>query len=245
MVMTPVMPIDTREEWRAVVGCEGRYEVSSLGRVRSILRDEPYVLTPSVPVGCYPQVALAVARGIRETRTVHALVLEAFVGPRPSSRHEGAHNDGVKEHSALSNLAWKTFEENEADKRRHGTAPIGERNPFSELTDEQVLQIRNRGAAGEPGRSIARDFSVTEQTISKVLLRLAWPHVGGPRKPTRREERERLGVCPKGHSVAEFWSEKRRRCLKCGAERRIQLREERKLDVIEIRIVDTRERVNG
>ena len=55
---------------------------------------------------------------------VHQLVLEAFVGPRPA-RHQAAHGDGNPLNNTLANLRWATPKENEADKRLHGTLPVG------------------------------------------------------------------------------------------------------------------------
>lgn len=72
------------------------------------------------------RVRLRVMLGGQRWFKVHLLVLEGFVGPRPSSRHHGAHapsND--KRNNRLSNLRWATPEENERDKKQHGTARRG------------------------------------------------------------------------------------------------------------------------
>jgi hypothetical protein len=54
------------------------------------------------------------------TRKVHEVILTTFVGPCPDGM-ECRHLDGNPANSALSNLAWGTHLENEADKLRHGT----------------------------------------------------------------------------------------------------------------------------
>ena len=71
---------DEIEEWRPVVGAEGRYEVSSSGRVKSLLGQEAQMLT----VSRNRQVALRYKKGEKKANPlVHRLVAEAFLGPQP------------------------------------------------------------------------------------------------------------------------------------------------------------------
>jgi hypothetical protein len=52
-------------------------------------------------------------------RTVHRVVLESFVGPKPK-KHECRHfPDRNPANNALVNLSWATREQNEADKKFH------------------------------------------------------------------------------------------------------------------------------
>lgn len=115
------------EEWRDITGpwagCEGRYEVSSKGRVRSLLRtrnDGPLIRVLSRnPATGYLQVCLSTSLGV-QTATVHGLVAWAFCGPRPADL-EVRHLDGNKLNNAPSNLAYGTRSENAQDAIRHGT----------------------------------------------------------------------------------------------------------------------------
>jgi len=182
------------EEWRPIPRYGDRYEASNLGRIRSLLfvngqvskkRDAPLVLA-ATPCSGYPAVSLATGRGRWVTEHVHRLVLEAFVGPCPSSRHEAAHEDGDRNNARLDNLSWKTFEENESDKIRHGTDPQGERNPFARLSDADVIAIRERHAAGESGRALAAAFGVTATQISRIVLRQSWTHLPATTEPRRK-----------------------------------------------------------
>jgi hypothetical protein len=128
------------ERWLPVAGYEGFYEVSDLGRVRSLDRwvrqgrwpgrslRKGRVLRPVVwsPSAHYPAVTLSGERGQRQRkRTVHELVLEAFRGPRPEPppgvyRMEARHLDSDPANNALSNLAWGTMNENRQDTIRMG-----------------------------------------------------------------------------------------------------------------------------
>lgn len=117
---------DQIERWRAVPGYEGSYEVSDLGRVRSVDRITTHghrrrgvVLKPIPHERGYPMVNLW--RGnVQRMQLVHRLVLLAFVGPAPSG-HETLHGDGDTTNAALSNLSWGTHSENEFDQVDHGT----------------------------------------------------------------------------------------------------------------------------
>ena len=118
------------EEWRTVAGFEGYYEVSSLGRVRSIDREvedgrrrlrrlKGRVLNPGLQTSGYRQVHL-MRDGVDTPSLVHRLVLIAFSGPPP----EGAvacHGNGDRGDNRAANLRWGTMQENTADAVEHGT----------------------------------------------------------------------------------------------------------------------------
>ncbi len=109
------------EVWRTIPG-HPNYQVSNIGRTRNG-RNFRVLKLRYLPNG-YVQSTL----GKGYTKYVHRLVLLAFVGPCPPGK-ECAHDDGVKTNNKLGNLAWKTKSANAIDKRRHGTALFGERNP--------------------------------------------------------------------------------------------------------------------
>lgn len=121
------------ERWLPVVGYEGLYEVSDLGRVRSldriltthrghrqmargrVLQPWTYNKPDRLP---YPIVQLC-RQGRCKKQHIHRLVLNAFVGPRPEGLY-GCHNDGDVSNNALTNLRWDTPSSNCYDTVRHG-----------------------------------------------------------------------------------------------------------------------------
>lgn len=119
---------ESTERWLPVVGWEGLYSVSDMGRVRSESRDvvdrlgrthriAGRVLTPDTDV--YPKVVLW--NGPINCRCrVHVLVLTAFKGPRPPGML-GCHDDGDNSHNSVSNLYWGTPRQNALDAIRHGS----------------------------------------------------------------------------------------------------------------------------
>jgi len=118
----------TNERWLPVPGYEGHYEVSDMGRVRSLDRVLPMngskgrrykgrMLKPSN--AGHPHVALVHPDlGIR-TWTIHRLVMLAFVGPLPEGLTTRHLNDD-KCDNRLSNLAYGTYSENMLDRVRNG-----------------------------------------------------------------------------------------------------------------------------
>lgn len=119
------------ESWLPVVGSEDWYQVSDLGRVRSVLRQvtlrdgrtctyQGRYLQPSAnPRDGHMQIGLSGHGGARLQTKVHTLVLKAFTGPPPPGKI-GRHLDGDPGNNAWLNLAWGTHSENMFDKIRHG-----------------------------------------------------------------------------------------------------------------------------
>lgn len=170
------------EVWKAVVGYEGSYEVSNLGRVRSLDR---VVESPTAARG-YPKRVIGRllrpqnhsagylhVRICRTTRLINHLVLEAFIGPRPDGL-EACHNTGNKKDNRLSNLRWDTHVANCADCVEHGTAPRGEGNGQSKLTEAAVLDIRSGGDRA----TLAARYGVGVKHIDRVRAGGRWAHTG-------------------------------------------------------------------
>ena len=80
--------METKEEWRDVVDYEGIYQVSDMGRVRSLDRITSHghkrkgkALKPGTGSRGYEHVDLSKV-GSASTKNVHQLVALAFIGPR-------------------------------------------------------------------------------------------------------------------------------------------------------------------
>ena len=117
---------DTQTEtWKPIPGYPN-YEVSDCGRVRSIPREEHgrtyrgVVLSTRESNSGYVLVNLRDAEGERQTRTVHTLMLTAFVGPCPPGQESRHLNDISTDNRWPENLVWGTKKENAADKFANG-----------------------------------------------------------------------------------------------------------------------------
>lgn len=94
------------EYWRDVIGFEGLYSVSSLGRVKG--REK--ILKPSDNGKGYMTVCLY-KDGKSYRKYIHRLVAEAFI-PNPDNKPQIDHIDTVKTNNSVENLRWTTPEEN-------------------------------------------------------------------------------------------------------------------------------------
>ena len=104
------------EVWNPVVGYEGLYEVSNLGRVRGLQRGK--ILKQKKDRHGYVVVILS-KKGKKKDKRVHRLVLEAFVGPLPDGMVT-RHLDGDPLNNNISNLQYGSSSENNLDTVRHG-----------------------------------------------------------------------------------------------------------------------------
>ena len=105
------------EEWRDVVGYEGRYQVSSMGRVKSLVRKDclgrtvkERFLKPCMDKDEYLLVTLC-AGGKPKTLRVHRLVCEAF-HENPDNKSDVNHINENKTDNRAVNLEWSTRREN-------------------------------------------------------------------------------------------------------------------------------------
>lgn len=163
------------ETWRPAPGFPD-YLVSDEGRVmratgaaNNFTRPGRIIKT-AIEKNGYERVNLYGPDGIKRV-CVHALVCEAFHGPKPTPAHEVAHGDGNKANNRPDNLRWATRSENHADKHRHGTAQTGEANGNSRLTAEEVRAIRiARGTQCQ----IAAAFGVSQATVSRIRRGDGW-----------------------------------------------------------------------
>jgi len=167
------------EEWRAIPGYEGRYSVSSVGRVRSedrivvektgmakSLRGR--LLRPTPNRGGYPSFNVTVG-GKRVALRVHRAVALAFLGRPPSAKHEVSHCDGNPSNNHLSNLRWDTRAGNFADKVKHGTHNRGERHPNSRLSNADIDAIR---ASPKCNAQIAIQYGISQEYAQRVRANL-------------------------------------------------------------------------
>lgn len=121
---------------------------------------------------------LYVMVGAKRFRAVHRLVLLAFRGLPPSSRHIGRHFNGDGKDNNLKNLFWATQSENLADRERHGTALRGTRNGSAKLTENIVKACRARFAKGTLDvKEEAEALGVAEETLRRAIRKETWSHI--------------------------------------------------------------------
>src|SRR5699024_6100473 len=115
------MKKDTIEIWKDINGYEGIYQVSSLGRVRSLDRTllnknniEYKVKGKIRKISCtgkgYQKIQLS-KEGNSKNFSIHRLVAQAFI-PNPENLPIVNHIDGNKTNNHIGNLEWVSSNEN-------------------------------------------------------------------------------------------------------------------------------------
>lgn len=174
------------EEWRPVVGYEGAYEVSSIGRVRSLDREilgrwGPHIrrghfLRPHTDKDGYQRVRPSL-HGEARAAPVHRLVLLAFVGPQPEG-HVALHRDGNPSNNVVSNLTWGTYSDNAFDAVSHGThrqtrkTHCPHNHPYT--PENTIISTNWNGRPGRKCRTCKRkrdaDARQTRLTLAKEAI---------------------------------------------------------------------------
>lgn len=180
--------ITDSEIWKDVVGWEGFYKVSSLGRMKRLARyvntkNGCFALKPTKIMKCppnkktgYPETLLSNGE-IKQRVNVHVVVCEAFHGPRPCG-HQVAHGDGSRTNNHEENLRWASAKENAADRKLHNTEYEGEAHWKTDLTEADVRSIRERYKPGYGGYTeLAREYGLTRGAIFRIVKRRNWKHV--------------------------------------------------------------------
>lgn len=162
------------EEWRDVFGYEGLYQVSNLGRVKSlpeekrndgrfVRKGETMKLTPRSKKR--KNEYLCVGMG-GKLYSVHRVVAEAFL-VKNKDKNLVNHKDGDKQNNKVENLEWSTSAEN----NRHAYITGLNKHRIQDfaikkLTAEQKQEIINN--IQKSCRALAKEFRVSGSLVSKI-----------------------------------------------------------------------------
>lgn len=146
-----------QEEWKEIPDFPGYY-ASSLGRIRG---KKGWIMKPHAAPDRYYKLNVR-KEGSVYSRSVHALVALAFIGPRPLGM-EVCHNNDNKLDNKPTNLRYDTHFGNMRQSR---------------LTREEVLYIRERVAEVENCAKVAQDLGLSRcrvWSIAKGYTYHDWP----------------------------------------------------------------------
>jgi DNA-binding XRE family transcriptional regulator len=181
------IPTEEVEIWKDIPGYEGRYQASTLGRIKSLSRIEHRInrrtgKTAVLPVNerilrpgrfnVHGHVSVVLRRAGQPKgvgKPVHQLVMLTFVGPPPKDM-EVCHYNDIPTDNRLINLRYGTHSENGID--RYTLAQKG-----NKLTVQNVREIRQMLDAGYTRGQLARRFHVSGQTIYNIKLGVRFPWV--------------------------------------------------------------------
>ena len=177
------------EIWKDIEDFEGLYQVSNLGRVKSLVR--PYRRTEKI-ITATPNTAGYLIVGLRrpgsvKSMLVHRLVMQAFEPIDNKDEMSVNHKDFNITNNRLENLEWCTVLENnqhfwEFKGRDEGgidkTKTTGSNHHLSNLTEEDVLNIRAMHATGNYSvHGLARMLGMPESTVRCIVKRKTWKHI--------------------------------------------------------------------
>lgn len=171
------------EIWKPIPGYDAKYEASNLGRIRSWAHARCYFTKTKTGEACMLKPQIKTKRKVMMVHlsngdttkwaNVHALVLEAFYGPRPP-RMKACHIDGDCQNNRLDNLKWATQSENMIDAIIAGTL-----HQSATLTPAQVLEIMQNNS--HPNQ-LAEIYGVTPPCIYNIKAGRSWGWLTGKQK---------------------------------------------------------------
>lgn len=166
------------EVFKDIPGYEGQYQVSNLGRVKSLKTKNGRIMRLKKTWSGYVQVCLCQGN-VKTHHSVHALVLEAFVSLRPE-KHVANHIDGERSNNRLSNLEWVTQQKNimhkyEVMQQPHAVPPrlYGENHPLA-LSQDVAKQIMAAYESGSSARRVGKQFGTSKTTVLKIVNGEHW-----------------------------------------------------------------------
>ena len=153
-----------------IKGFEGSYQVSNLGRVKSIGRSITYangivhiveekILKLRITPKGYVHICLVDANKKKHNKAVHRLVAQAFI-PNPFNKPFVNHIDETHNNNKVENLEWCTYKEN----MNHGTIQAR----LSEMKKKKIKCITD-GRKFNSVNEASVFYNIPRRSISNVL----------------------------------------------------------------------------
>ena len=158
--------MENKEIWKDIEGFEGKYQISSMGRVKSLnfkLTGKEQIMSLKVNKYGYKQILLYKDKKYK-TFLIHRLVAQAFI-PNPENKPEIDHINTNKTDNRVENLDWCTAEYN----HNYGTR----NDRIAKALSKPVLQFSKTDEFIKKWNSIMdikRELNISHQNISKCCL---------------------------------------------------------------------------
>ena len=176
------------EIWKNINGYEGSYQVSNLGRVKSLRRiikckngvsrtinERILKQNEDMCNGTYGYLIVCLCKNCKSKFfKVHKLVLEHFINKKPKGLI-CCHNDGNRLNNKSDNLRWDTYKSNVQDAIKHKVFNVGEKCNLSKLSELDVKKIRKLLKENEYSNAeIAKMFSISKRNVLSIANNRIW-----------------------------------------------------------------------
>ena len=167
-----------KEIWKDIKGYEGMYQVSNLGRVRSLkYRDKKgiHILKEYTNKNGYKVIDLYF-KG-KKTCNIHRLVAKAFI-PNPNNLPQVNHMDGNKTNNNINNLEWCSIKDNAIHAYKIGlykSKKIGKRPVYCKEENKYFESCSEAGRYFQCNPTTIRQVcdGITKQLYKKYTIRYA------------------------------------------------------------------------
>lgn len=173
-----------QEVWKDVIDYEGIYQVSNLGRLKSLsryikhwrggfLKSKEIIKKPFKSKSGYLITELS-KNASKSKFLIHRLVAEAFI-PNPEEKPQVNHINGIKTDNRVENLEWNTRSENIKHADSKGLRNLkGVNNSGAKLSEKEVIEIRK---SKNSISYLAFNYNVGTTCIKKIINKVTWKHV--------------------------------------------------------------------
>lgn len=209
------------EKWKSIQGYEGQYDVSNLGKVKSVRRKalngngyqkkKDRLLKPHINKGGYATVALC-KDGKPKVFLVHRLVAIAFI-PNPEGKPIVDHIDTNPLNNAVDNLRWCTQKENcnnPKSRANNSLSKVGHPQYCpSEISRQNIKRAheasRGKSLSDEHKKALSEAHRNSEkaQIATKENIKKAHEHNRG--KHRSEETKKKLSESHKGILKGKTW----------------------------------------
>jgi len=170
------------EIWKQITGYENLYEVSNLGRVKSLIRTkhikEDRIMKPTAHCTGYQIIGLTV-NGKQKLFRLHRIVALHFCEKKDDCDVVN-HKNGIKDDNKASNLEWTTVSGNTSHSFAMGLQSVrrGQESNLSVLSESDVIKIREKfKEGGYTKKQIGLLFNVSRTCIHHIVNRINWKHI--------------------------------------------------------------------
>lgn len=185
-----------KEIWKDIIGFEGIYEVSNIGRVRSLDRQIYNKSSSQATIGFYRFYPGKILRNVLQSTgynnvtlhkegtsypsLVHRLVASCFI-PNPENKPQVNHINSVRNDNRVENLEWCTASENLFHAYEIGTCKEskGENHKDSIISDATAIEIFKLNQKGLLNTEIAKIFGIRANLVAAVLTGRSRVHMKG------------------------------------------------------------------